>query len=184
MLLIARGLCYTKNMEKIITTSVEETRKLGEALAKELKGGEIICLEGELGSGKTAFAQGMLKGLKVEGPYTSPTFLIIKHYKKEIPNPKSQIPNKSENYKLQITNYLATPDLAKPDNLQDIYHIDAYRVSSADILELGWEEIMKNKNNVIIIEWADRIKRIIPKSAIWFKFRLAGKNKRDIRLKT
>ena len=164
-------------MEKFITTNTEQTRKIGEMLAKELKGGEIICLEGELGSGKTTFAQGILKGLKVEGPYTSPTFVIMKHYKKEIPNSKSQIPNKSENYKLpayrtgrQITNY----------KLQNIYHIDAYRVNSVDILELGWEEIVKNKNNVIIIEWADRIKKIIPDDAIWMKFEWMDKDKRRI----
>ena len=142
-------------MEKFITTNTEQTRKIGEMLAKELKGGEIICLEGELGSGKTTFAQGILKGLKVEGPYTSPTFVIMKHYKKEIPNSKSQIPNKSENQKLP-----------------------AYRVNSADILELGWEEIVKNKNNVIIIEWADRIKKIIPDDAIWMKFEWMDKDKR------
>ena len=157
-------------MEKFITTNTEQTRKIGEMLAKELKGGEIICLEGELGSGKTTFAQGILKGLKVEGPYTSPTFVIMKHYKKEIPNSKSQIPNKSENYKLQITNY----------KLQNIYHIDAYRVNSVDILELGWEEIVKNENNVTIIEWADRIKKIIPDDAIWMKFEWMDKDKRRI----
>jgi len=164
---IARGLCYTINMEKIITTSVEETRKLGEALAKELRGGEIICLEGELGSGKTAFAQGILKGLKVEGPYTSPTFVIMKQYNRGTRNAERGTKDK----KIRDTRYA----------IRDVCHIDAYRVNSADILELGWEEIVKNKNNVIIIEWADRIKRIIPKSAIWFKFRLAGKNKREIK---
>jgi len=154
-------------MEKFTTTSASQTKKMGEMLAKELKGGEIICLEGELGSGKTSFTQGILKGLKVEGPYTSPTFVIMKHYQKEFPISNFQFPNK---FKIQNSKF----------KIRDIYHIDAYRVNSVDILELGWEEIVKNKNNVIIIEWADRIKKIIPKSAVWFKFRWIDKDEREI----
>ena len=138
-----------------VTTGSKQTQKLGEALAKEISGGKIICLEGELGSGKTTFAQGFLKGLKVKGPYTSPTFTIIKHYCKEIPNPKFQIPNKSKKLKSKI---------------QNVYHIDAYRVNSDDILNLGWEEIISDKRNIIIIEWADKIQKIIPKNCLWIKF--------------
>ncbi len=75
-------------MEKFITTGVGQTRKMGEMLAKELKGRKIICMEGELGSGKTSFVQRILKDLKVEGPYTSPTFVIMKQYKKQVVNSK------------------------------------------------------------------------------------------------
>jgi len=129
------------------TISFKQTQKLGEILAKELRGGEIVCLTGELGSGKTTFAQGMLRGLGAKGPYTSPTFVVIKHYKAESRN---------------------------------IYHIDAYRVGSKDILDLGWEEIVSGKNNIVIVEWAERIKSIIPKDAIWFGFGHLEKNKRKI----
>ena len=131
-------------MEKtFVTTNSKQTQKLGELLALELKGGEIICLDGELGAGKTTFTQGLLKGLKVEGPYTSPTFLIMKQY-------------------------------------ENVYHIDAYRVEAQDILNLGWEEILSNKKNIIIIEWAERIKKIIPSNAIWIKFEWLDENKRKI----
>jgi tRNA threonylcarbamoyladenosine biosynthesis protein TsaE len=156
------------NKNEFATTNPVQTKKLGEMLAKELRGGEIICLTGELGSGKTTFAQGILKGLGAKGPYTSPTFLVMKHYKKEIPNPKSQIPNKSQNPKFKI---------------QNVYHIDVYRVGPKDILDLGWEEIISNKNNIIIVEWAERIKSIIPKNAIWIKFSHVDENKRKIVLK-
>ncbi|MCX6763681.1 MAG: tRNA (adenosine(37)-N6)-threonylcarbamoyltransferase complex ATPase subunit type 1 TsaE [Candidatus Moranbacteria bacterium] len=139
-------------MPTYITNNSKETQKLGEMLAQEIKGGQIICLTGDLGSGKTTFTQGFLKGLKVKGPYTSPTFLIMKKYDK------------------------------------NIYHIDAYRVKAKDILALGWEEMVKDNppagGSVIIIEWADRLKKIIPTppagGSIWIKFKWLGENKREI----
>lgn len=151
---------------EIITTSSEETQKLAKEFAKKIKGGGIVCLEGDLGSGKTTFTQGLLSALSVEGPYTSPTFLVMKNYQKEIPNP---IPPKRDK----------TPP--KRDKIQNIYHIDAYRVGPGDILNLGWEEMISNPENIIIVEWADRIRNIIPDSAIWLKFEWLSDNKRRIR---
>ena len=154
-------------MEKIIITkSSSETKKLGEILAQELKGGEIICLSGNLGSGKTTFAQGFLKGLKVEGPYTSPTFVVMKKY---------HITWNMEHgtkYKRMLH--------APCSMLHDVYHIDAYRVSAKDIFNMGWKEIAADKNNVIIVEWAERIKKIIPERAIWVRFEWTSKNERKI----
>ena len=133
--------------KKFITTNPNQTQKLGGMLAKELKGGKIICLEGELGSGKTTFTQGLLKSLGVRGPCTSPTFVIMKMYK------------------------------------DSIFHFDAYRVRDKDILNLGWEELIADKNNIIIVEWADRIQKIIPKRALRIKFKWLGENKRKISIK-
>jgi tRNA threonylcarbamoyladenosine biosynthesis protein TsaE len=129
-----------------ITTSAKQTQKMGELLAQEIKGGAVICLSGDLGSGKTTFTQGLLKGLKVAGPYTSPTFVIMKKYK------------------------------------NNIFHFDAYRVGAKDILNLGWEEIIADKNNIIIVEWADWIKKIIPTNALRIKFTWMNENKRKIAL--
>lgn len=131
-------------MQKFTTDNSIQTKRLGEMLAQEIKGGKIICLSGDLGAGKTTFAQGLLKGLKIKGPYTSPTFVIMKKYKKHI------------------------------------FHFDAYRIKAKDILNLGWEEIVADKNNVIIIEWAERIKKIIPTEALWIKFEWMDQNKRRI----
>jgi tRNA threonylcarbamoyladenosine biosynthesis protein TsaE len=135
-------------MKEFITENSKQTKKLGEMLASEVKNGKIICLTGELGSGKTTFTQGLLKGLKVKGPYTSPTFVIMKKY--------------SEN----------------------IFHIDAYRVKEDDIINLGWEELINppvgGKQNIVIIEWADRIKKIIPKNVLWVEFKWMDENKRKI----
>lgn len=67
------------------TTSPEETKLLGEKLAGLLEPGDIICLNGDLGAGKTAFSQGVAKGLGIEGPITSPTFTLINEYAGRLP---------------------------------------------------------------------------------------------------
>ena len=65
-----------------------------------------------------------------------------------------------------------------------LYHIDAYRLKSEkDLLKLGIKEIFNNPKNIVLIEWADRVKKIIPKSAIWIHFEHLGKNKRKITAK-
>lgn len=154
-----------KKKDIFITNGAKQTQKIGEMLGKELRGGEVLCLSGELGSGKTTFAQGVLKELGAKGPWTSPTFLVMKHYKEENPKPKTQNPDKSQVSKSKITN---------------IYHVDCYRIKSQDIIDLGWEEIIADKNNIVIVEWAERIRKIIPKRAVWFKFTHFENDRRKI----
>jgi tRNA threonylcarbamoyladenosine biosynthesis protein TsaE len=135
-------------MQKMITESTKETKKLGKLLAEELQGGEVLCLDGELGAGKTTFTQGLLQGLKIKGPYTSPTFVIMKEYK----------------LKGSMT----------------VYHIDAYRIGPDDLLGLGWKEIITNKQAITIIEWSNRVKKILPKKCLKITFSWLDKNKRQI----
>ena len=68
-------------MTKILESfSEEETRALGKRLGKTAVPGEVICLDGDLGVGKTVFAQGFAEGLGIEGPVASPTFTIVQSY--------------------------------------------------------------------------------------------------------
>ena len=70
----------------IITNTPEETKDLGERLGRLLKDGDIVCLYGELGAGKTTFVQGIAKGLDIkEGFVASPTFVIVNEYKGRLP---------------------------------------------------------------------------------------------------
>ena len=131
-------------MEIFETNNFQETKDLGKELSKKVFRGGIVCLEGELGAGKTTFTQGLLEGLNAEGPYTSPTFLIMKKYG------------------------------------ENIFHLDAYRVGEEDILDLGWDELIQDEKNIIIVEWSDRIKNIIPKNAIRINFEWIEKDKRKI----
>lgn len=71
-------------------------------------------------------------------------------------------------------------------NLKDknLYHIDAYRLSSEkDLLKLGIKEIFANPQNIVLIEWADRVKKIVPKNAVWIYFKHIDKNKIKITMK-
>ncbi|MFZ2975122.1 MAG: tRNA (adenosine(37)-N6)-threonylcarbamoyltransferase complex ATPase subunit type 1 TsaE [Candidatus Moraniibacteriota bacterium] len=158
-------------MEKtFITINSKQTQKLGELLVRELKGGEILCLDGELGAGKTTFTQGLLKGLKVKGPYTSPTFLIMKQY-----HIACNMKHETKKEKMfHVSCFM----------FHDVYHFDAYRVEAQDILNLGWEEIIANPKNIVIIEWASRIKNIIPSNAIWIEFFWLGEKERKIIFKS
>lgn len=63
-----------------ITNSVEETFEIAMKLAEKCKPGEVYCLDGDLGVGKTVFAQGFGRGLGIEEPISSPTFTILKEY--------------------------------------------------------------------------------------------------------
>lgn len=137
-------------MKEIVTKKTEETRDLAKKLAAKLKGGEIICLEGDLGSGKTTFSQGILSGLDVEKPYTSPTFLVMKNYR------------------------------IKNNNIENIYHIDTYRVTAEDVIDLGWEEIIKDEKSVVIVEWPERISEILPNNPIKISFEVLSENERLI----
>ena len=142
---------------EIVTKSAEETKKIAANLAEEtkeqplLKYAFIIALEGNLGSGKTTFIQGLAKGLKIKENVLSPTFLILKEF----------------------------PILFK--KYKSFYHIDAYRLKHPkELLELGFNDLIKDPENIIVIEWADKIKKILPKYILKIKFTNLGKNKRKI----
>ncbi len=64
-----------------VSRSEEQTKRLGMRLGRLLQAGDVICLEGPLGSGKTCFVQGIGMGMGVEEPITSPSFIIINEYK-------------------------------------------------------------------------------------------------------
>lgn len=72
-------------MSLIKTTTPEETARVGKMLGKLLRAGDVVCLNGDLGAGKTRFAQGLAAGLEVNGPVTSPTFTIINEYQGRLP---------------------------------------------------------------------------------------------------
>jgi len=70
---------------EIISTSEKNTREIAANIAKHLNRGDVITLEGELGSGKTTFAKGIAQGLNIQRNVTSPTFTIVKQYEGSLP---------------------------------------------------------------------------------------------------
>ena len=128
------------NSKKFISQSPRETQALAARLIK--KGKRIFALQGDLGSGKTTFAQGIARALGIRRRVTSPTFIVINRHK-------------VRSHKV----------------FADLYHIDTYRLKSVrDLRLLGVEAILKDTRNVVVIEWAEKIRRLIPKSACWIRF--------------
>ena len=114
----------------------------------------VILLQGELGAGKTTFSQFLLRELGARGPFTSPTFVIMKKY--EVDKNKKEMPDGK----------------IKTDfHFKDVYHLDCYRVDEESVLDLGWEEIIADQNNLILVEWPERIKKIWPKKYWLLKFK-------------
>ena len=141
------------------TNSSVQTKKIAGILASELlktkmkKNALVLALSGELGSGKTTFTQGLAKGLGMKEKIKSPTFLIIK------------------SYKLRVKNF------------KNFIHIDAYRLKKPkDILALGWREMSGDTKNIIVIEWAKHIAKILPAHHIDINFKHIPENKRKITL--
>ena len=67
-------------MFDIVSSSPAMTEEIGEKIAAQLKGGEVIALFGSMGMGKTAFTRGLARGLGIEGGVSSPTFALVHEY--------------------------------------------------------------------------------------------------------
>ncbi len=129
------------------TNSSKQTKKIAADFAKRFlkkhnkRNALVFALKGDLGSGKTTFVQGFLRSLGVKRRITSPTFVIFKRFK------------------------------IKDLRFKNVYHIDCYRIQKPnDLLTLGLKEILENPQNIVLIEWPEIIKRILPKNTIWLKF--------------
>lgn len=127
---------------KIVTKDEFETIELAQNFEAEKFPNMIICLDGELGSGKTIFTKGIANALGIDETITSPTFTIIKEYNGELP----------------------------------LYHMDVYRLDG-NTEGVGIEEYF-TKGGVVVIEWADTIKDILPDERLEIKFKVIGENKR------
>ena len=155
--------------KKYITTSYKKTQELGESLAKKIiknglyKKAVVLGLRGNLGGGKTTFLQGFAKGLGVKEKILSPTFVIQKRFK------------------------------IKDLRFKNFYHIDCYRLENekparnashsdagGDILALDFKKIISDPENIVAIEWPEKIKKVLPKNIILIKFKFVDENKREV----
>lgn len=140
---------------ELISHSRAQTQSLGRSLARLCRGGEVIGLEGDLGTGKTCFVQGVARGLGVQGPVTSPTFTLIQEY------PVAQGP------------------------VRRLYHVDLYRLEDPlqEVLGIGLDEILGAPGTVTAIEWAERIASFLPDDRVWVQLAFLDHTKRVIRIR-
>lgn len=135
---------------EILTKSPRETQEFGQKLGGSLKGGEVLALSGDLGSGKTTFTQGLAESLGVKERIISPTFILRRDYK-------------SSARELEL-------------NHVDLYRLEDNLIE--EFRNLGLEELFGDKSHILVIEWAEKVKNAIPKGAIWIKFQaLDGERK-------
>ena len=133
-------------MEKI-SQSQEETKEIAAEFAHTLRGGEVVFLRGDLGSGKTTFVQGLAKALGYDEPVRSPTFALVNVY-----------------------------PLAH-ETISRIVHVDLYRLDHVSELgPLALEEYQDDQT-VLLVEWPEILKntRIIPTTSIHFQTDQTGK---------
>ncbi|MBU5427741.1 tRNA (adenosine(37)-N6)-threonylcarbamoyltransferase complex ATPase subunit type 1 TsaE [Tissierella pigra] len=117
---------------EIKLNGLKETEEFGMKLGNLLKTGDILCLNGDLGAGKTTLTKSIGLGLGVTDYITSPTFALINEYTGRIP----------------------------------VYHFDVYRLENVDELyDLGFDEYFYG-NGISIIEWAEKIEKLLPKERI------------------
>jgi len=141
---------------RIVSPSPAKTRALGMLFGKELKkhkpatrGAFVIGLDGNLGSGKTTFMQGFGKGVGAQGRIVSPTFIIMRRHALRRPHTGSLV------------------------------HMDVYRIKKVrELRPLRFEDMLKDPRNIIVVEWANRIKKALPKNTVWIKF-IHGKSVRE-----
>lgn len=145
-----------------ITQSAKDTQALGESFGNSLLKGSgllggaarIICLRGDLGSGKTTFVQGAARGLTITSRLLSPTFIIVRRY--SIPKQKGEL------YHL---------DLYRTENEKD-----------AEVI--GFSDMINNPGAIVFIEWPERLEGLLPKKRLEINFcvlpdgahRIMGKN--------
>jgi tRNA threonylcarbamoyladenosine biosynthesis protein TsaE len=119
------------------TGSPDETRALAAALAPLCRAGDVVLLVGDLGAGKTVFAQGFAVALGVTGPVTSPTFALVRHYR-------------------------CGPDAP----VRTLIHADVYRTGSvAEVTDLALAELVE-EDAVALVEWGDMAAPALGESAL------------------
>jgi len=139
---------------KLILNNLTDTKKLAKQLVKDLgglsaNGATVLGLVGPLGAGKTTLVQYLAKELNVKQIVNSPTFVLLKEY-------------------------------PLVGSWKKLIHIDAYRLGSAEALvDIGLRDYLADPKNFIVIEWADKVKKILPQQTVWLALSL-NKQKRQV----
>ena len=136
-----------------ITSSSVQTKKLGEKFAKE-----ILTKK----SKKKSFLIGL------EGELGAGKTCFLQGFAKG----------------LGIKERILSPTFVIMKKFNNFYHIDCYRIhKSKELLDLGFKEVISNPKNIIAVEWAEKIKEIMPKHTFWINFKFVDETIRKITIK-
>ena len=119
------------NTLEIISRNADQSLKIGFRLGQLLTPGDVVCLYGNLGAGKTTLTRGIGQGWQSTSRITSPTYTLVNIHQRAV-------------------------------DVQKLYHVDAYRLENPEDLDsVGFEDIFE-RQNVVIVEWPERIEPILP----------------------
>lgn len=141
------------NIQEMKAFASEFLAKITPAVA----GATVIGLRGELGAGKTTFTQTCANLLGISETVTSPTFVILKKYKLD--------------------------EKVLDGNFTFFIHIDAYRLKGgAELNAIGWQEIISDPKNLIMIEWPELVADVMPANTRYIDFKHVNEMTRKITL--
>ncbi|MCS7050932.1 MAG: tRNA (adenosine(37)-N6)-threonylcarbamoyltransferase complex ATPase subunit type 1 TsaE [Thermomicrobium sp.] len=114
----------------LVSHSPDQTRQFATTLARHLRGGDVLLLQGPLGSGKTTFVQGLARGLGIREYVQSPTFILVNEHRGSLPD--------------------GTPIR--------LYHVDLYRLEDpGELTTFGLDDCLSDPQGVVVIEWSERL---------------------------
>ncbi len=145
--------------EKVVITLEEleaEAARLVATLTPQAEAATLIALSGELGAGKTTFVQAIARALGVADIVTSPTFVLEKIYT------------------------LPQSEFLSP-RFERLIHIDAYRLEEgAELAPLGFDELMKDSSNLVLLEWPERVTGVLPPPTAHITFAIHSDGSRTL----
>lgn len=166
---------------KFTSHSIVETASFAKDFLKtladrhETPSATVVGLYGNLGAGKTTFTQCLAKELGITETITSPTFVIEKIYRIG----HSSLTAFPQGY--QTTFPQSSPQFKVP--FTQLIHIDAYRLErGSELAVLGFEALLSDPKNLILIEWPERVADVIPKNHVQIRFEFVDENTRTIEL--
>lgn len=135
---------------EVLSRDAEQTHRVGVLLGQLLRGGEVICLEGPLGVGKTVLAQGIGTGWGALSPLLSPSFVLVREHRRA-----------SDSQRLLHVDFYR---LQEPHEART----------------LGLEEWLEDASTVVVVEWPERATEILPPQRLWVRIEFANGNRRRL----
>lgn len=132
----------------VVSADPAATSRLGRALGAVARAGDLVCLWGELGAGKTHLAKAFAAGLGVTETVTSPSFVLMAEYPGRLP----------------------------------LFHIDPYRLASADDAFAGGLIDERQREGVTLVEWPERLGDVLPPARLDIRIDGTGDEPRSITL--
>jgi len=135
---------------EVLSRDAEQTRRVGVRLGQLLRGGEVICLEGPLGVGKTVLAQGIGEGWGAVSPVLSPSFVLVREHRRA----------------------------TGPQRLLhvDFYRLQ----DPQDARSLGLEDWLEDADAVVVVEWPERATALLPPQRLWVRLEFANGDRRRL----